>query len=242
MTEIAQTADHALRVLEELANGPQSVAEISPRLGLHRSVVHRLLTTLAARDFVLRQGNRYHLGPALVRLAAQTESTLRSVARPVLDELSERTGETVVLHLANGSRAVVLDQAVATRHLVQVAHQISSHHHLSAAAGGRAILAFLPETQAARILADSADPAGLTRSVRTIRRRGFAKSHDELQPGVHALAAPLRDASGTAFGSLAMLVPTGRAQSLDLHAAAVLAAAEQIEGAYRPAPGHAGTS
>ncbi|QXJ21128.1 IclR family transcriptional regulator [Actinomadura graeca] len=233
MTEIAQTADHALRILEELGEaGPLGPTELAQRLGLNRTVVHRLLKTLAARGFVSRQDNLYRPGPALARLAETIQPDLRAVAGPVMDRVAEASGETVVLHSLDGHEAVVLDQAVATRHVVQVSHRIGARHPLTVGASGRAILAFLPADAVARILKAEEEPAPVEKSLATVRRRGYAQSHDELQLGVHGIAVPLRAADGTAFASLAILVPTSRTHDLERRVPLLTSAAHDVESGY----------
>ncbi|WP_165975598.1 IclR family transcriptional regulator [Actinomadura rubrisoli] len=233
MTEIAQTADHALRILEELGEaGPVGMTELAQRLSLNRTVVHRLLKTLAARGFVSRQGNLYHLGPALTRLAETIQPDLRAVASPIMDRVAKAAGETVVLHTIDGHQAVVLDQAVATKHVVQVSHHIGSRHPLIVGASGRAILAFLPADAVVKILKAGAETASIEKSLNLVRKRGYAHSHDELQLGVHGIAVPLRSTDGTAFASLAILVPTSRAHDLERRAPLLTSAAHDVESGY----------
>ncbi|WP_329548539.1 IclR family transcriptional regulator [Streptomyces sp. NBC_01356] len=230
MPEIAQTADHALRILEELGKGtPLTPTELCERLGLHRSVVHRLLATLDARGFVSKHGARYQLGVAMVRLSSTVEPDLRAVAGPVMSKISDAIGESVVLDILDGSQAVVLEQAVATLHIVQISHRIGSRHPLTSGASGRAILAFLPARQLGRALREAPEPDVLKESLDDVRRRGYATSHDELQLGVYGIAVPLLDREGHAFASMAILVPSGRSGDLERHVDALRAGAEEIQ-------------
>jgi DNA-binding IclR family transcriptional regulator len=236
VSEIARTADHALRILEELGEGtPLSPGELCQRLDLNRTVVHRLLNTLSARGFVRCQDGAYRPGASLVRLAKMAEPDLRAVAVPVMSALARAAGETVVLHIIDGLQAVVLEQAPGTRHVVRVSHQIGSRHPLAVAASGRAILAFMQPGAAAKALKAAEEAAAVAASLEEIRGCGYALSHDELQMGVHGVAVPLRAPDRTAFGSIAILVPTTRAEGLERHAEALSSAARQIETAYLPA-------
>lgn len=233
MSDIAQTADHALRILEELGKGKAlSPNELCQRLDLNRTVVHRLLKTLAARGFVLRQGHDYRPGVALLRLASVIEPDLRAAAVPVMARLADEVDETVVLHVVDGLQAVVLEQAVATRHVVQVSHHIGSRHPLTTGASGRALLAFLPRDVSDKAVAASDDPAALRKELEAVRKMGYALSHDELQWGVHGLAVALRNESGAALGSLAILVPAGRVTELERHVGVLVAAVDEISAAH----------
>lgn len=235
MAEIAQTADHALRILEELGNGdPLSPGELAERLNLNRTVVHRLLATLSARGFVLRQGVLYRPGAALVRLADVLEPDLRKIAAPLMRKLSIDTGESAVLHIADGLEAVVLEQTVGMGHVLQVNHKIGSRHSLSTGASGRAMLAFLPETTIRQVLKKDENPAHLERSLAAVRQLGYALSHDELQTGVHGVATAVLGRDGFAQASLAVLVPVMRAQGIEDHVDALWKCASQISRSLDP--------
>lgn len=229
MAEIAQTADHALRILTELGEGdPLTPSELATRLDLNRTVVHRLLMTLSARGFVLRQGSLYRPGAVLLQLAQVIEPDLRVIAAPIMSKLSSATEESAVLHVPDGLDAVVLHQCVSDRHVLQVSHRLGSRHSLAAGASGRAILAFSPHGLTRRVVGASADPATLRRSLDAIRKLGYSLSHDELQSGVHGVAVPILGADGVAGASLAVLMPTNRAVGIERHIDALLAAAAQI--------------
>jgi IclR family KDG regulon transcriptional repressor len=235
VSEIAQTADHALRILEELGKGePLSPTELCQRLGLNRTVVHRLLKTLAARGFVLRQGPNYRPGATLVRLAMSIEPGLRALAAPIMSKVSHDVGETVVLHVIDGAQAVVLEEAVATEHVVQVRHRIGSRHPLSSGASGRAMLAFLPADATTKIVKSAHDPEHVAEKLEAVRRDGYALSHDELQLGVHGIAVPILGVDGVAIGSLAILAPVSRAQGLEKHVDRLRSAVAQIQKEYHP--------
>jgi IclR family transcriptional regulator, KDG regulon repressor len=230
MPEIAQTADHALAILNELGEGiPLSPAELAVRLGLNRTVVHRLLVTLNARGFVLRQGAQYRPGAAILHLAQLIEPDLRAVAGPVMRRLAVATEESIVLHIPDGKDAVVLHQVVADGHVLQVSHRIGARHSLAVSASGRAILAFSPEPLTRQVAAKAEDEATLRRSLEAVRALGYSLSHDELQEGVHGVAVPIRaGADGTATASLAALMPTMRAAGIERHVSALLEGAAQI--------------
>jgi IclR family transcriptional regulator, KDG regulon repressor len=229
VAETARTADHALVVLLELGeHGPLSPAEVSRRLGLNRTVTHRLLTTLEARGFVIRAESGYLPGPLLVRIAETVQPELRVAAARPLAELHARVRETVVLHVPDGDDAVVLDERVGTRHLLRVQHEVGSRHPLAHGASGRALLAFLPAAHRARVVRASADPELVTRSVEQVRDLGYAVSHDELQRGVHGLAVPVCRPDGTAVASLAVITPATRTPRVEEGAEALRRAAAAI--------------
>ncbi|WP_051580222.1 IclR family transcriptional regulator [Pseudonocardia acaciae] len=229
MAEISKTADQALAALVMLTDrGPMKPAELSRALDLNRTVVHRLLSTLLRRGFVSRYDDRYALGALLVRMAERVRPGLRVAATPVMKDVVEAVGETIVLHIAEGEDAVVLQQVVSTHHVVRVEHRIGSRHSLGTGASGRALLAFLDPAVVAHVTERTGRPDALRRELDAVRELGYALSHDELQDGVYGLAVPVRTRAGRVIASVAALVPMSRASTLTQHIDALRAASTHI--------------
>jgi DNA-binding IclR family transcriptional regulator len=227
--EISKTADQALAALTELCeSGPMTAAELSRAMGLNRTIVHRLLTTLHRRGFVVRQNGLYVPGAVLVRMAGRVQPELRAAAADVMASLAADRGETVVMHVVDGNDAVVLEQVVGTRHVVRVEHRIGSRHPLTKGASGRALLAFMEPSAIARVTRQEQDASGLLQQLATVRELGYALSHDELQQGVYGVAVPVRDQQGVAVSSLAVLIPSTRAAGIAEQLPALRSAAERI--------------
>jgi DNA-binding IclR family transcriptional regulator len=230
MTEISSTGDRMLSALETVAAcGPVTAAELARRNGINRTVAHRLLMTLQQRSYLRRVAEGYVVGPAVLRLARTVEPALIAAAMPQMAALAEGTGETVVAHVVDGSDAVVVAQALGTRHLVRVQHEEGSRHPLAIGASGRALLAFRPAESVEAVLGAVPEPQLLRRQLEAVRALGYAESHDELQAGAHGIAAPLQDRHGVAQASIALVVPTGRASTLNEHIEPLLAAGRRIE-------------
>src|SRR5690349_4456510 len=99
--------DRALDVLDALAGGPATLAELTATVAAPRASVHRLLVALEGRGYVqhVARDASYQLGPAVSRLAARsTESTLVRLAGPALTDLRARSGETANLAVRDGGR------------------------------------------------------------------------------------------------------------------------------------------
>lgn len=234
MSEISKTADQALRVLVEVATrGPRTPAELARLLGLNRTVVHRLLATLHGRGLVAREGAGYVPGAILLRMADRVEPQLRRASRPAIVQLAGRVGETVVLHVADGDDAVVLDQVVPDGNVVRVEHEIGSRHRLALGASGRAMLAFSPQPEVDRALREHERSAAIQHRLSHTRDVGYALSHDELQEGVHGLAVPVLDGDDAVRASLAILVPTSRSADIARHLDALRRASASITAELR---------
>lgn len=223
MAEISLTGDQMLNVLEAIANhGPVSAADVSRICDMNRTVAHRLISTLAQRAYVRRAHDGYVLGSAVLNLSRHFDRDISGVARPYLQKLAQQVGETVVLHSIDRYEAVVTDQALGNKHLVRVEHVPGSRHSLMQGASGWSLLAFQDEKFIEKVLERAADPAGAMRRLAETRQFGYALSHDELQLGVHGLAAPVLEGAGRCTASVAILVPTARAQGLERLAPALL--------------------
>lgn len=204
-----------LTVLELVAKeGPVSAADVARLCDINRTVAHRLLVTLSQRAYVRRSDEGYILGPAVFTLARQAGTDLRSAAKPVMQRLAAEIGETVVLHGLDNWEAVVIDQAVGQQHLVRVEHTPGSRHPLYKGASGWSILAFQGDKAIARILKRAEDPAAALARIEMTKADGCSISHDELQMGVHGIAAPILEKGGRCEASLGVLVPSMRAHLL----------------------------
>jgi len=229
VAEISKTADQALTVLLAVSeNRPRTAAQLARDLKMNRTVVHRLLSTLHQRGFVVRQEDGYVPGTILVRLAEHVQPELRAQGHAAMLRLANTVDESVVMHVRDGDDAVVLDQVVSDAHVVRVEHKIGSRHPLVKGASGRAILAFLGEATIERVTRLHENSEAIKRQLEGVRQLGYALSHDELQQGVQGLAVPVLDTIGHPIASMAVLVPTTRATSLTQHTDALLEAVAEL--------------
>lgn len=207
------------------------VTEISTRLGLAKSVVHRLVTALTKAGYLSQTANthRYVLGPRATRLGqvALGQMDIRARARPILRELAAETGETATLSTVAGDDRVYAEQ-VESRQPVRQSVHIGSLAPLYLGASSKAILAFLPERRSDAILAHAGksgvtltdgsrlDVKALRTELATIRKRGFATSQGERIVGAVSSAAPVFDHHGDVIGSISVASVSVRHRKSDL--------------------------
>ncbi|WP_375489981.1 IclR family transcriptional regulator [uncultured Jatrophihabitans sp.] len=217
-----QSVERALAILEILARaGEAGVTEIAVELGVHKSTAFRLLAALENSGLVEQIADRgkYRLGMGILRLAGATTARLDVVqeARPIARALAAGTGETVnVAVLADGA-ALYVDQAAGGSSL-QAHNWVGQHIPLHATSNGKVLLSELPETELAALLGTLAAHTGATITTRKalraelaqVRERGYAVAVDELEIGLTALAAPVRNAHGDIVASLSVSGPTFR--------------------------------
>jgi IclR family acetate operon transcriptional repressor len=220
-------AERAITVLDILADeGELGTNEIARRTGMTPSTVSRQLGTLAAAGLVERipASGRYRLGIRLVQLANAVLSRLdvREVARPHLVALVDATGETATLSVPGDDAAITVD-FVPGRHQVQPVSQLGRPSIPHATSAGKVMLAFSAREVTGTLRAYTAhtitDPAVLRRELELVRERGYAQAAGEREPGLNAIAAPVRSAGGELEAIVAVQGPSARFDDASVQAA-----------------------
>ena len=218
-----QSVDRAITVLEILARrGDTGVTEIAIELGGHKSTACRLVSVLEQRGLVEQHSERgkYRLGLGLVRLAGATTAKLdlTQQGRPVCEALAREVGETINIAILSGHDALYLDQVAGTSAL-QMHNWVGQLIPLHCTSNGKALIAFLPEDRQRDLLiqplgrfTDSTitDVDLLLKELATVRELGYATAFEELEQGLVAVAAPIRDLSGNVVASLSASGPVFR--------------------------------
>lgn len=168
--ETSQTLDRGVRLMLAVAEAPAgfTVAELAESLELNRTVVHRLVTTLAAHGLVTRDAHgRVVAGAALLRLGQTVRPVLLARTTPALRSLADRVGATAHLTVAEGDEAVAVVVVEPGWTDLHVAYRVGARHRLADTASGRAIELGRGDAS------------------------GWAVSRGEVQPGTFGLAAPV---------------------------------------------------
>lgn len=181
-TSRSQTLDRGLMILELIgrASTPLTVAQISRTLGLHRSIVYRLVRTLEDRDFVVREGgDAYRLGLGLLALRQGVASDLGAILTPELRSLADELGYATFVVVQSGSEVVTRVVVEPTDPGPMFTLRVGQRHPVDRGAPGRAVLMHAPYRT-------GEDPR-----TTEARDRGWAQSHGEVLDGVSAIAVPL---------------------------------------------------
>ncbi|MER6573270.1 IclR family transcriptional regulator [Streptomyces sp. NPDC001093] len=239
-----QSVDRAVSVLEILAQrGEAGVSEVAAEIDVHKSTAFRLLGALEARGLVEQTAERgkYRLGFGIVRLAGAVTGRLdiTQLGWEVCERLSEEIGETVNIAVLQEHYAVNLYQvrgpgAVGTHNWVG---QLTPVH---ATSSGKILLAHLPAKACAEVLAACGlhkltphtltAKAKLEKNLTEARERGYAVTLEELEIGLHAMAAPVRSHHGEVVAALSASGPAYRFTEERMHELAplLLKGAEEI--------------
>jgi DNA-binding IclR family transcriptional regulator len=219
------SVDNALRLVQVLAQREEvGVAEAGRLLGVARSTAHRLLTSLVVHGFAEQdpETRAYRAGGALLEfgLATVRRYDVRAHARPFLEQLSERTGETTHLLVLAGADTLFLD-SVEGGQSVRTTGRVGASFPAHSTSGGKALLAELDEPALRALYPDDrlsaltphtiASRAALETELAGVRERGYAVNAGESDPHVTSVAAVVRDAGGAARFAISVSMPGFRA-------------------------------
>ncbi len=204
---IDRGADLLVRVLE--SEEPVALTDLASAAGLPKSTASRLVSALERRGLIEQDGERGRLrpGPAILRVAERgmLERNIIEVSRQALDALSEATGETVNLAVP-GPDGVEHIAQVDSRHFLGAGQWLGRSVGYEHSANGKVFAAF----GRAPAGTDGAPTNETNGELQAVRREGFAKSIDELEAGLSAMAAPVWGARGEVIAALSISGPTLR--------------------------------
>ncbi|MFG2721962.1 IclR family transcriptional regulator [Streptomyces sp. NPDC048416] len=223
MGRLVPAVARALDVLELFleSEGSLSAPDVIRRLGLPRTTVHELLTTLAARSYlapVQEQPGRYRLGVRTHQLGSRYAEQLDLAAegQQVARAIAETCDETVHVAILEDADVIYIAKVDST-HAVRMVSAAGRRLPAHCTSVGKMLLAMLPEDELdarlgeRELLAMTPDsitgPAALRSALAEIRERGTAVEHRESNPDVSCVAAPVRDGAGRVVAALSISVP-----------------------------------
>ncbi|WP_442785291.1 IclR family transcriptional regulator [Amycolatopsis sp. H20-H5] len=221
----------ALRLLSLLGSYPDGVgiSELSRAAGYPVSTTHRLLGSLAAEGFVRNdpKSKRYALGLRLFELGQQVSHArgFAGVALPVMEQVSAHTGEPTLMAVLDG-RDQLYVHAVEGRQQVQIRGEPGRRGPLHCTSMGKCLVAFAPEEQRLRLVAEleltPMGPRSITgraafaAEIELVRERGYAVADEEHVPGIRAVGVPVCGPDGAALAALSTAAPAYRMSVADL--------------------------
>src|SRR5512146_1317953 len=167
-----QSVSHALDILESFTRTEDElgVTELSKRLALHKNNVFRLLATLENRGYIEqnRDTEHYRLGPKTLQIGSIfiEQRECRRQARPVLEDLAARSGETAVVAVLRGNKVIYMDGVESDRTVRAVA-RIGALLPAFCTSAGQVQLAHLPASDLERLYPEQALNCLTERSIRT---------------------------------------------------------------------------
>lgn len=210
--------DQASRILICLARNPSfkmTLTDICKNVGIHKSKGYSILNTLQRYGLVHKDalGKTYSLGFGLISLSRKVLDNLNyeAIAGPYLEKLARQTHSTALLGIIDNKNVFVVAKREADQ-TVGVTTRIGHRFSITHGAHGKAIVAFLPESDRERILqqdrlffhgnASRFNRKRLEGEIKQCCKNGYAVDMGELNPGINVIASPLFDSQGSLFGSM----------------------------------------
>ncbi|MBB3665612.1 DNA-binding IclR family transcriptional regulator [Prauserella sediminis] len=200
-----------------------SLSEISQRVGLPKSTVHRLTEQLCSVGWLERNSGGYRVGFKLLEVGGLVlqRNGLRETAYGHIYPLARKTGLAVQLAILDGAEVVYLDRVDLGG--LDLPTRVGGRQPAYCTGLGKAMLAFEDEAAQATALADMpartaatiTDPRAMRAELETIRTCGYALDRGEGFHEIACVAAPIRS-SGRAIGAISVTGPirSMRAQPL----------------------------
>jgi DNA-binding IclR family transcriptional regulator len=219
-----QALQHGIRVLQSFSREEPvlGVNEIARRVGLHKSTVSRILSTLEDQDLVERDGGsgRFRLGVGIISLAGPmlANMNVRRVARPRLEELTLQVDETTGLAVWSRGETVIVEQVSApnpVKHTIPIGTRYQAHSGSS----GKVFLAYAPAEEVQEVLDRGlphvtertiTDLRRLSEELERVRRLGYAVNDGESAIEEVGIAAPVRDHRDRVVAALLLSAPRYR--------------------------------
>ncbi|MBY9079846.1 IclR family transcriptional regulator [Paenibacillus sp. HN-1] len=214
-----RAVERALDILLCFTQGSDlSLTEISTSIGLHKSTVHRLLTTLEDKGFLSRDAGteKYRLGIRIWELSTHlpVSENPGTLLLPAMERLRDRLGETVSLYLRDGLERVRI-QAVQSNQAIRRVAQIGARLPLTVGASSKVLAAYAPAEVQQELLESEDWPSSVDRQryaeqLKEVLRAGYATSFEEREPGAAAVAVPVFGRSGELAAALSLSGPVSR--------------------------------
>ena len=223
--ELVQSVDRTLTILEVLSdyNDGLGITEISSLVNLHKSTVHRLLSTLIYKGYVVQdeESSKYKITFKLFELGSKKvhKLDLLEISRPYTKMLMESVNEVVHLIIREETDIVYIDK-VEANNTISMSSRIGKRNPMYCTATGKAILAFLPEDEVLKVW-NSSKIVKLTKNtntdfilfkkeLQTIKNIGYAIDDEENEIGVRCVGATIFNMNGDVVAAISVSGPVTR--------------------------------
>lgn len=234
-----RAVERALDILMCFADATDlGLMEISQKVSLHKSTVHRLLASLEGKGFVMRDArtDRYRLGYRIWELSANLSHSddPAIVLLPEMEKLRDALGETISLYVRDGHERIRI-QAVQSNQTIRRVASVGVRLPLHVGASSKILIAHADLATQRSIMQSTDWPNFLNqedyvRQLAEVRLQGYAVSIEEREPGAAAVAAPIFDHAGELVAALSVSGPSSRftEQLMKEHAAQIIEAAKRM--------------
>lgn len=222
-----QSVARALTIIDVMAEagGELALNEIAGRLGLAKTTVHGLISTLKTFGYVEQSAfsGKYKLGVRLFEVGNIVSNgwEVRVVAVPYIQKLVEEMGETVHLVILDRYEVLYIDKRESSGSL-HIASQVGMRLPAHCTGVGKVLMAYLSPQERHQIIKTRGlprftrntltDPVALEAELEKIKKQGYAVDNEEIMDSLRCVAAPIRDQSGKVISALSVSGPVSRMQ------------------------------
>lgn len=218
-------AERALIILKYIATSQEGygVREIAKKFGYSPSAVLKILQALVAHDFVLQEPTTqvYQLGPAALQvgLSGLSKMEIRKVAKPYLQQLAEKSGETALLGIKINDGVIYIEKSLSLNE-IRMDPPIGAFRPFNCTAVGKCILAYRPDEEIERLFNENlfvkstpnsiVDLSEIKNEIKKIRERGFGLDREEYKEGAMCIGAPIKNFENHVIAAIAIAGPVNR--------------------------------
>lgn len=219
MQEVVQSVERTLSIVEVLSEYDEGLGltEISEKVGLHKSTVHRLLYTLMVKSYVEQNEstNKYRLTLKLFELGSRKVEKMNivNIARPILKELMEKTNEVIHLVVREGSDIVYIDK-VESQNPIRMYSKVGKRSQVYCTAVGKSMLAYMTDKEVLNIWKNSnieklteytvTDFDKFKEVLGKVKENGYALDEQENEIGIRCTAASILDHRGEVCSAISI--------------------------------------
>lgn len=231
VSETVLSVERALLILKRLADSKEEfgVRDLSRELGYSPAVTQKILNTLRIHGFVRQNDKteRYTLGPTALQvgMAVLSQLDVVRIARPFMEKLTEKTGETTFLAILEDTHAIYIDKEVSANP-VRMDAEVGVSRPLNCTAVGKVLLAYGSKEFVSKVAQQGAfiqstpnsivNPAQLEKELERVRQIGYAVDNREFHSEAICVASPIFSADGRV---LAAITTSGVATRMEQHPA-----------------------
>ncbi|MCY0900290.1 MAG: IclR family transcriptional regulator [Firmicutes bacterium] len=210
------SVERAFKILDEIGSAGKglTLAEVTEKTGIAKTTAFMVLTVLERVDAVRQVEGRYFLGSHLATLGGQAlqRFDFRSIAEPVMEELSQKTGFTVHLGVLD-HRNVIFVGKIESEGFIRFSSYVGLAQPFHVSSLGKAIVAFLPSDRIDELLKyplerrtpyTITDPQDLREALAVIKAQGYAVEDEEDEEGVRCIGAPIFDHRNDVAGAISV--------------------------------------
>lgn len=225
--EKIKSIEKALDLLELLSDNKKEmgITEINRELNMGFSTIHRILTTLKYRGYIVQnqQTSKYMLGTKLFILGCKVQNTtnLIRVVTPFLQRLSQNTNETINFAILEGREAVYLFK-IESKEMLKAGIEVGTKVAAHCTSLGKVLLAFLPEQEFMMLYPNEneklptftpksiSSAEELKKCLKKTKKQGYAIDEEEFKIGVNCLGVPIINNEGKAIAAISISGPVSR--------------------------------